>query len=259
MIPQAYILEWYQQAPWQDFFMVEQDLVVERALISIFKDPYLNNKLAFRGGTALHKLFLTQQARYSEDIDLVQLHSESIRETTDHLRQALAFLDEPAYRTSQHNVKLIYHFETEFQPMTRLRLKIETNTREHGSYLPLQTIRHTLQNRWFSDSADIRTFDLHELLATKLRALYQRKKGRDLFDLYLACQRLDPDISEITRLFHQYTEQNPVTGPQFSRNLNEKLKSAAFLTDMTGLLRTGVPWNVQDAADWLFDTVIPLI
>lgn len=34
-------------------------------------------------------------------------------------------------------------------------------------------------NPWFSGSAEISTFTLSELLATKLRALYQRKRGGD--------------------------------------------------------------------------------
>ena len=49
---------------------IEQDLVICRSLIEIFKDPYLLKHLAFRGGTAIHKFYLTSHARYSEDIDL---------------------------------------------------------------------------------------------------------------------------------------------------------------------------------------------
>ena len=46
--------------------MVEQDLVICRALVSIFSDEFLRANLAFRGGTALHKLYLSPQPRYSE-------------------------------------------------------------------------------------------------------------------------------------------------------------------------------------------------
>lgn len=53
--------------------------MIERALIEIFSDPFLNENLAFRGGTALHKLFLKPQARYSEDIDLVQIKTGPIK------------------------------------------------------------------------------------------------------------------------------------------------------------------------------------
>ncbi|MGH2469017.1 MAG: nucleotidyl transferase AbiEii/AbiGii toxin family protein [Chloroflexota bacterium] len=42
-----------------------------------------------------------------------------------------------------------------------------------------------MKSPWFTGSADVPTFALEELLGTKLRALYQRRKGRDLFDLVL--------------------------------------------------------------------------
>ena len=70
MIPQAYITEWSNHVPWQTNEQVEQDLVICRALVEIFKDEFLADSFAFRGGTALHKLYLHPQPRYSEDIDL---------------------------------------------------------------------------------------------------------------------------------------------------------------------------------------------
>ena len=63
--------------------MIEQDLIICRALVSIYSDPFLSDHLAFRGGTALHKLYLRPQPRYSEDIDLVQVNAEPIKETID--------------------------------------------------------------------------------------------------------------------------------------------------------------------------------
>ena len=64
MIPRAYIDAWRAEAPWQQDFQVEQDLVISRALVQIFSHNLLREQLAFRGGTALHKLFLYPQARY---------------------------------------------------------------------------------------------------------------------------------------------------------------------------------------------------
>ena len=69
MIPQAYITEWSQHVPWQTNEQVEQDLVICRALVEIFSDKWLANRLAFRGGTALHKLYLKPQLAYSGVFD----------------------------------------------------------------------------------------------------------------------------------------------------------------------------------------------
>jgi predicted nucleotidyltransferase component of viral defense system len=65
MIPKAFITAWRKKAPWQEDFQVEQDLLIERALMAIFSEPFLKERLAFRGGTALHKLYLAPAARYS--------------------------------------------------------------------------------------------------------------------------------------------------------------------------------------------------
>lgn len=61
MIPQAYITEWANQVPWQTNEQVEQDLVICRALVEIFSDEFPAKSLAFRGGTVLHKLYLSPQ------------------------------------------------------------------------------------------------------------------------------------------------------------------------------------------------------
>jgi hypothetical protein len=64
MIPGAMLLEWHHVHPWPDMVQVEQDLILSRALVEIFQNPILAEHLAFRGGTALHKLFLPEPLRY---------------------------------------------------------------------------------------------------------------------------------------------------------------------------------------------------
>lgn len=75
VIPRAYITAWRSDAPWPDDAQVEQDLVIARALVELFGRPSLAAALAFRGGTALHKLHFESSGRYSEDIDLVQMEA----------------------------------------------------------------------------------------------------------------------------------------------------------------------------------------
>ena len=88
MIPRDYITEWRNQAPWVDDAQVEQDLVICRALTGIFSNKILHDALAFRGGTALFKLHLPA-ARYSEDIDLVQVKAASAGPIMGALREVL--------------------------------------------------------------------------------------------------------------------------------------------------------------------------
>ena len=80
MIDIASIMEWNEHVPWKESAMVEQDLLICRSLVAIYSDVFLASQLAFRGGTALHKLYLSPQPRYSEDIDLVQIHPGPIKD-----------------------------------------------------------------------------------------------------------------------------------------------------------------------------------
>jgi len=58
MIPFDFITEWRAEAPWATDAQVEQDLILSRAIVSIFKQTEVSGALAFRGGTALYKLHL---------------------------------------------------------------------------------------------------------------------------------------------------------------------------------------------------------
>jgi hypothetical protein len=123
VIPAAYITEWRTHAPWTQDAWVEQDLVISRALVEIFSAEGLANRLAFRGGTALYKLYLTPAARYSEDIDLVQTRSEPIGDTLDLVRGTLdPWLGTPKRVLKEGRVNLLYRFESEDVPPLRLRV-----------------------------------------------------------------------------------------------------------------------------------------
>lgn len=79
MIAKPVIAKWQEHAPCKEFAQVEQDLIISRALVEIFSDEFLREYLAFRGGTALHKLYLKPAPRYSEDIDLVQIKAGPVK------------------------------------------------------------------------------------------------------------------------------------------------------------------------------------
>lgn len=71
MIPMMNIIAWSNVVPWAEQRQVEQDLIISRAIIELFSEPFLSEQLRFRGGTALNKLHFPAPIRNSEDIDLV--------------------------------------------------------------------------------------------------------------------------------------------------------------------------------------------
>jgi len=251
MIPQRYIEEWKSQAPWPNDAQVEQDLIIARALVEMFSDELLSKSLAFRGGTALHKLYLKPQVRYSEDIDLVQINSEPINPILKRIRERLSFLGiKRTVKQHIHNNTIIYRFDTEAQPVINMRLKIEINTREHFNVLGLKGIPYKIENGWFSGECVLTGYELEELLGTKLRALYQRRKGRDLFDIYWALVNANVDVERMIHCYKTYMEHSvgkPPTQKQFLSNMEEKMKDEEFLQDIHFILKPGAEYNNDEA------------
>jgi predicted nucleotidyltransferase component of viral defense system len=250
MIPRASITAWRKAAPWPDNAQVEQDLVLSRALVELFRRPAFAEGAVFRGGTALHKLFFHPPGRYSEDLDLVQRTAGPIGPLVDEIRAALdPWLGQPRWKVGQGRFTLYYRFDTTFTPVVQMRVKIEINTREHFAVHGLTTRRVEVENPWFSGHAEVTTFSLPELLGTKLRALYQRKKGRDLFDLNLALDHPAFDGALLLEAFEQYMAfgGTPVTRAQFEANMAAKLTDPAFLTDVPPLLRTSLEHDAASA------------
>jgi predicted nucleotidyltransferase component of viral defense system len=137
MIPERAITEWAEFLPWVMKEYIEQDLIICRALCALYNDEYLATHLAFRGGTTLHKLYIQPQQRYSEDIDLVQINAEPIKETIERIRQTLSFLGKPIIKQKAHNNTLVFRFDSEIPPVKPIRLKVEINCREHFNVLGL--------------------------------------------------------------------------------------------------------------------------
>ncbi len=251
MIPRDFITEWRARAPWVDDVQVEQDLVISRALVDIFSHPHLRDHLAFRGGTALYKLHVDPPARYSEDIDLVQIRAEPIGPTLEVLRTVLdSWLGKSQWKQTEGRVTLNYRFESEGIPPQRLRLKVEINSREHFTVFGLIQKPFEVSSRWFNGAADITTYTFDELIGTKLRALYQRRKGRDLFDLGVALKQPDLNPARVVAAFAHYLamEDSNITRALFERNLAGKIAMPPFAADIGPLLSSGYRWNIEEAA-----------
>lgn len=248
MIPQRFVQEWKSQAPWPTDAQVEQDLIISRSIVELFSDELINKSLAFRGGTALHKLYLTPQVRYSEDIDLVQLNSEPIVAVLKSIREKPGPILGTKRTVKQHihNNSVIYRFESSSAPVINMRLKIEINTREHFNVLGLIGIPYSVENSWFTGQCTITGYELEELLGTKLRALYQRRKGRDLFDLYWALSNCKVDTEKVIECYKTYmafSVEHPPTKKQFLINMQEKITDQEFIHDIQSILKPQVEYD----------------
>lgn len=248
MIPTAHLQAWSERAPWPDQRQIEQDLIICRALCDLFNADQLEGKLAFRGGTAINKLLFAKPLRYSEDIDLVQPEAAPIGETVDAIRAALAWLGRCRVDRAEHSTHLYFRFAPEADPATTLRLKIEINGREHGALYGFKTYRFAVDNPWFSGKTDVVSFEPEELFATKLRALLQRRKGRDLFDLREGIAQLTLDPERIVAGFSHYLEQEgtAISRANAEQTMLRKLERS-LTEDIAPLLPAGVAYTDADA------------
>ena len=235
MMRRSDITQWGVEHPWQNENQIEQDLLLSMAMVEIANDPLLGSELVLRGGTAFHKLFLPEPYRYSEDLDFVRTSAGGIGDVMKRL-------------TSLGR-------ELGFD----VRTKLEINTYERSPMMPLAKRAHRVDNPFYTGEADIPTFQPEELVATKLRALYQRKKGRDLYDLWLALTVLDLDPEAIVAAFPAYRPEG-VDGKLMADNLAAKLADKTFCTDIDAMVRVSSPaYDPQEAGEMVTEKLLRLI
>ncbi len=261
MIPMMNIVAWSRTVPWAELRQVEQDLIISRAIVELFSDPFLREQLRFRGGTALNKLHFPAPLRYSEDIDLVRTTTGPIGPILDRVRGSLeSWLGRAAFEQSPVAPKLKFRTQAEDPDAdSQIRLKIEINTGETEAYDPPPTIAFSVDNPWFSGDAEVATFSREEMLATKLRALLQRDKGRDLFDLAHGIDVFEElDTARVAQCLGHYLQRAEIriTRAEAEQRMFAKLRNPRLLTDLRPLLAAeGAESLTEDATKTAFTKV----
>lgn len=234
MITQADVAHWRAHVPWISPEDVEQDLVLSRLIIEVANHPLLGEELLLRGGTCLHKLWLDKPWRYSEDLDYVRRSQGGVGEVLDAIREVAtdSGFDEVRTQISMHPKARL---RSTFAGGRPLRIKVDINTFERFPARPTVTRDFGIDSPWFSGSARVPTFALEELTATKIRALFQRNKGRDLFDLWLAVHYGGAVPVDIAHCFDRYRPEG-WTVRRALANLDAKLDRYDFRSDLDPLL-----------------------
>lgn len=265
--------------PWPQLHQVEQDLLLCLAMRAIFDDKFLASQVAMRGGTVLHKVHLAPAARYSEDIDLVAVGERP----EQHIKKALMRVLRPIFGKEQSSVwttlqlavrnavrpsrilRCIYRIPSVSTPGRMLVVEVEANVSERTPKNELQRLAFSVALRGQELTTTIVSYDINEMLGTKMRALFQRKKGRDLFDLYWALTvptALPVLPQEMADAFAHYLrdENTEVPRAEFLSHLRLCLADkAGFCTDMAPLLRTGVNYDVAMAGALVEERLLALL
>lgn len=238
MIHREDIIAWGVEHPWPELDQVEQDLLLSQAICEVANDDLLGEELALRGGTALHKLFMENPYRYSEDLDYVRSTAGGIKEITGRLMDIGRELGYQVNTKMSLYPKVFWKYTAESGIPSKI--KIEINTFERSPALGYALTNHIVDSPYYNGAAKVRTFCKEELTATKIRALYQRSKGRDLYDIWLALTELQVSPDAVLKAFSVYrpeqmTEKNSIS------NLQKKLTDQQFKTDIVNLIRRDAP------------------
>jgi predicted nucleotidyltransferase component of viral defense system len=255
--------------PWAAQYQVEQDLLLCRAMVALFDDKFLSSQIAMRGGTLLHKVHLAPPARYSEDIDLVVVGTRP----ADHIRRAIRrvltdFLGTPkasvwdtlalAIRNTvkpSRVLRMTYSARSIIEPNRTLEIVVEANVTERKPHRAVVEMPFSFPFRDKAVQTHIKGFDIHEMLGTKMRAMFQRKRGRDLFDLYWALTKSPTpvDPAAIIASFEHYLKQEGTKAgrAEFIGILDNHLKDRGFCSDMQPLLRTDIAYDPQAAGKYV--------
>lgn len=273
------ILVHEQFVPWPNKRQVEQDLLLCQAMTALFSDPFLKTQIAMRGGTLLHKVHLDPAARYSEDIDLVVIGDSSEIDIINAINRVLNDVLGKPSDSRWDNVKLairntfkssrIFRMTFEVKSISngpKLKIIVEANVTERDSHRGISVLNFNHQFRDQDHSVQINGFEINEMLGTKMRALFQRCRGRDLFDLYWALKKQEnSDIglipAEIINSFEYYMKKEGSSSgrDEFIAALNNHLKNPGFLTDMNPLIRTGITYDPLHAGEYVISNLLNLL
>lgn len=178
----------------------------------------------------------------------MQTQPEPIGATVDAIRDALAWLGEFKRNQAGHSIHLVFRFAPEAEPQSTLKLKVEINTREHESRFGIREYPFSVENDWYRGQTRIASFEPEELFGTKLRALLQRRKNRDLFDLAQGLEQLDMDVARLVASFEHYLalERTSITRAEAEQRMLQKL-TRSMTEDIAPLLPAGVRFDATDA------------
>jgi predicted nucleotidyltransferase component of viral defense system len=263
--------------PWAAQYQVEQDLLLCRAMVALFDDAFLGGQIAMRGGTLLHKVHLAPASRYSEDIDLVVVGSRP----EEHIRRAvrrvlLEVLGTPktsawdtlklALRNTvkpSRVLRMTYSLPSIMEPGRRLDIVVEANVTERKPHRAVVEIPFYFPFRDETVQTRIKGYDIHEMLGTKMRAMFQRRRGRDLFDLYWALTKSNSpvDPTGIVESFQHYMRQEGTQAgrAEFVGILEGHLRDRGFCSDMEPLLRNGIIYDPQVAGSYVQASLLSLL
>jgi predicted nucleotidyltransferase component of viral defense system len=243
------VRNWADENRIPDLTLAELDYRLVCALQAIYADPFLRDHLCLKGGTALNKFYISNQGRLSVDLDFnaVGPRDQVLEDRTWFSRQVMAVLGHQdggydfTYRWRYDQVT-VYARYTPLTGIAQQRMKVEISFIERFAILGWVERPLLIPDQV---PALVRTYHLEELASTKLRALHDRRKGRDIYDLFrIAESNLNQAAIRKMVLYYFYRAKKVFNYSTFVENVKRKIAERGFHDDVRGLIRQG------SALDW---------
>jgi predicted nucleotidyltransferase component of viral defense system len=200
MLTQTQLRRYSTQSGLRDMMIAEKEVVLT-FLLQLLSDHGILDRLAFKGGTSLRKMFIGSQGRFSTDLDFTGLQEH------DHEDVILAMMGafEPEFHGITFHIPDNSYYETvdglswgvnptythEWNGAGNSEIKLQISRRETPTLAPMRLPQ--IEQSYFEllpfAPAEINCLALPEILAEKIRACYQRNKARDLYDLGIYANR----------------------------------------------------------------------
>lgn len=252
MVSEREVRVWADEQGLSNLALAEQDYRLVKATEAIYADDFLSPRMCMKGDTAINKLYLKETSRLSADLDFNHIgKKESVLKERKDVRERITELlrmQDPSCRMEykrryeQTTIKARYRAAVG----TDQHLKIEVSHVERFPLLGSVTLKLEAPNTSFQVS----TYKLEELVATKLRALFERLKGRDIYDLYHA-SKLEQDKIAVRKMFlYYFYRSRKVFNPKlYFKNVWEKYRSGRYVDDVSGFIRPSTSFELGGAAE----------
>jgi len=242
------IENWASVLKIENLILAEHDYRILFLLKDIYSHPFLSNRLCLKGGTAINKLFLKETSRLSIDLDF-NIIGEKERVFKER-KEIKGKLIEMLRRQKMEKIKVKSRYDEltvsgRYKPIFGEKQKIKLEI----SYIERIPILDPVEKEMKIPLGKIRvkTYRIEELLATKIRALYDRLKGRDIYDLYFSSFiDFDKILLKKLVLFYFYKSGKIFNPKIFFRNIEDKFLSEKFIDDVSIFIKPTTEFSIKN-------------
>ena len=181
-------------------------------VMQIIAASQTSKTLIFKGGTALYHCYLDQY-RFSEDLDFSSNQTAVSLAEVRKIFEKVDYLSIKKDYLSGATVKIekLQYVGPLVQPNS---LKVEIDFLQNV-ILPSQVVKY--QNAWGVDFT-VSAMDIREICAEKIRAMSDRARYRDFYDIYLILNAHKINLKEVVRLVKQKEIRKPITKTSIKQN-----------------------------------------